>query len=445
MDKEQHYLIKTYGCQMNVHESEKLAGMMKSLGYSETTEQDKADIVVFNTCCIRDGAEQKIYAHIGALKNLKKVKKDLIIAVCGCLSQADGRAEEIKRKFPFVNIIIGTHNIHLFREYLETYLQNKKYICDIWDKEKEINENVDMFRTSGKNAWVNISYGCNNFCSYCIVPYVRGRERSRDMNEILEEIKCLAKNGYKYITLLGQNVNSYGNDLENKEINFVNLLKKASKIEGDFKIKFMTSHPKDLTEEVIDEIANNEKLAKVIHLPVQSGNNRILNLMNRRYTREKYLNLIKLIKDRIPNAVLTTDIIVGFPTETEDEFMDTYNLVKEVRYDSIFAFMYSKRSNTPAEKMENQVSIEVKRDRVNRLLALSKSITKEINKTLVGKVFNVTFDCFKEDNAYFETDSGKTLIVENAKNEYDFNKFYSMKITKERNNKLFGEIIDYVG
>lgn len=439
---EKHYLIKTYGCQMNVHESEKLAGMMKSLGYEEKTDTNNANIIVFNTCCIRDGAEQKIYAHIGALKNIKKNNKDLIVAVCGCLSQADGRAEEIKRKFPFVNIIIGTHNIHLFKEYLETYLQNKKFICDVWDKEKEINENVDMFRTSGKNAWVNISYGCNNFCSYCIVPYVRGRERSRDINEILAEIKCLAKSGYKYITLLGQNVNSYGNDLEDKDINFVNLLRKASKIEGDFKIKFMTSHPKDLTEEVIEEIAKNDKLAKVIHLPVQSGNNRILNLMNRRYTREKYLGLINSIREKIPNAVLTTDIIVGFPSETEEEFMDTYNLVKEVRYDSIFAFMYSKRSNTPAEKMENQVPIETKRDRVNRLLSLSKTITKEINKNLIGRIFNTTFDYLEGDLAFFETDSGKTLIVENAGSKFDKSKFYQIRVSKEKNNKLFGEIID---
>ena len=444
MNNKKHYLIKTYGCQMNVHESEKLAGMMKSLGYEETAIIDNADIVVFNTCCIRDGAEQKIYAHIGALKNLKKVKKDLIVAVCGCLTQADGRAEEIKRKFPFVNILIGTHNIHLFKEYLETYLKNKKFISDIWDKEKEINENVDMFRTSGKNAWVNISYGCNNFCSYCIVPYVRGRERSRDINEILSEIKCLAKQGYKYITLLGQNVNSYGNDLADENINFVNLLRNASKIEGDFIIKFMTSHPKDLTEEVINEIASNEKLAKVIHLPVQSGNNRILNLMNRRYTREKYLSLIKLIKERIPNAILTTDIIVGFPSETEEEFMDTFNLVKEVRYDSIFAFMYSKRSNTPAEKMENQIPLDIKRDRVNRLLALSKLITKEINKSLIGKEYNTTLDYIEGEIAYFETDSGKTIIVENANIEIDKSKFYTIKIIAEKNNKLYGEITNYV-
>ena len=438
-----HYLIKTYGCQMNVHESEKLAGMMQSLGYTETINPEDADIVVFNTCCIRDGAEQKIYAHIGALKNIKKNNKNLIVAVCGCLSQASGRAEEIKRKFPFVNIIIGTHNIHLFKEYLETFIRSNKFICDIWDKEKEINENVDMFRTSGKNAWVNISYGCNNFCSYCIVPYVRGRERSRDMNEILAEIKCLAKNGYKYITLLGQNVNSYGNDIEDENINFVNLLRNASKIEGDFKIKFMTSHPKDLTEDVINEIAINDKLAKVIHLPVQSGNNRILNLMNRRYTREKYLELVKKIREKIPTAVLTTDIIVGFPSETEEEFLDTYNLVKEVRYDSIFAFMYSKRSNTPAEKMDNQVSLDIKRERVNKLLSLSKSITKEINKELIGRTFNTTFDYFEESYAYFQTDSGKTLIIENVENKFNEDEFYQIKITKEKNNKLFGELISY--
>ena len=437
------YLIKTYGCQMNIHESEKLAGMLQKFGYSETEDENKADIIVFNTCCIRDGAAQKIYAHIGALKGLKKKKPNLIVAVCGCMTQIKSRPETIKQKFPFVNIIFGTHNLNEFKNYLENYEKNKKYICNIWYESKYINENIEKYRTSNNNAWVNISYGCNNFCTYCIVPYVRGRERSRNFNDIISECKQAIKEGYKYITLLGQNVNSYGNDIEDNRITFANLLQAVANLEGDFRLKFMTNHPKDLSEEVIDVIAKNPKIAKVIHLPLQSGSNAILKAMNRRYTKEQYMHLIDLIREKIPNCYISTDIIVGFPGETEEDFINTYNMLEKIRYDDVFAFMYSKRDGTVASKMENQIDSAIKRERVNKLLSLTKQITKDKNKESIGQIYNVLVENYDNTtNSYItKTDSGKTIIVESPTNALETDRFYNVKIIKYYKNKLYGEII----
>ncbi len=440
MDK--YYLIKTYGCQMNIHESEKLAGMLQSLGYIETEEENKADVVVFNTCCIRDGAEQKIYAHIGALKGLKKQKPNLVVAICGCMTQIKSRPETIKKKFPFVNIIFGTHNLNEFKTYLENYNANKKYICDIWDEAKYINEDVETYRTSNNNAWVNISYGCNNFCTYCIVPYVRGRERSRSFDDIIKECKQAIKDGYQYITLLGQNVNSYGNDIDDSKVTFANLLRAVADLDGDFRLKFMTNHPKDLSEEVIDVIATHPKIAKVIHLPLQSGSNKILKAMNRKYTTEDYMHLIDMIRAKIPNCYISTDIIVGFPGETEEDFLDTYNLLDKIKYDGVFAFMYSKRDGTVAASMDNQVDQKVKNERVNKLLTLTKQITKDKNKESIGQEYNVYIEQYDgQNNAYItKTDSGKTIIVEHADN-LDKKKFYIVKVVKFCKNKLYGEII----
>lgn len=435
------FYIKTFGCQMNVHESEKLSGMLNSLGYSHTDNIKEASIIVFNTCCIRDGVEQKILGNIGSIKKLKKNNKDIIVAVCGCMSQADGRVELISKKFPFVDIIFGTHNIHEFKNYILKFNESKKKIYEVWEKEKGIFENVEISRDNMfSNAWVNINYGCNNFCSYCIVPYVRGRERSRNMSDIISEVKDLISKGYKYITLLGQNVNSYGNDFNDKEINFARLLKELAVLDGDFRIKFMTSHPKDLSEEVVKTIAEYPKLSRCIHLPIQSGSNDILKSMNRKYTREHYLNLIKMIRSYIPDAYISTDIIVGFPGETEEDFMDTYNLINEVKYDGVFAFMFSRRSGTVADKMENQIPEEIKKDRIHRLLQLSKSITKEKNKTLIGSKLNVIAVRLGVDGFECNSDSGKTIFV-NGQN-LEENKFYNVKITKFVNNKLFAEIIN---
>ena len=371
------YFIVTYGCQMNVHESEKIAGILENLGYSEAEKREDADIIVFNTCAIREGAEDRVFGNVGNLKKMKKRNKDLIIAVCGCMTQKEQTAQKLLSTFPFVDIVIGTFNLPKLGDYISAVKKGRQ--LEILE-EGDIDETLPYKRTSGDNAWVNIMQGCNNFCTYCIVPYVRGREKSRKIENILNEIKAVVAEGkYKKITLLGQNVNSYGNDLSDGT-NFAELLREICKIDGDFKVSFMTSHPKDLTDEVIDVIAGHDKIEKYIHLPAQSGNDRILKLMNRKYTREKYLSIIHKIREKIPSCRITSDFIVGFPTETEEEFEDTYSLVKEVRFDSIFAFMYSPREGTVASKMEDQIPDEIKNARVNKLLALEKQIQKEDNK-----------------------------------------------------------------
>lgn len=372
------YFIVTYGCQMNVHESEKIAGILEAKSYEACEKREDADIIVFNTCAIREGAEDRVFGNVGNLKKMKKRNKNLIIAVCGCMTQKSQTAEYLMRTFPFVDIVIGTFNLSKLGDYIDAVKKGRQLAIL---NEGDIDETLPYKRTSGDNAWVNIMQGCNNFCTYCIVPYVRGREKSRKPENILNEIKgIIAEGKYNKITLLGQNVNSYGNDIEG-DINFAELLRQICALDGNFKVSFMTSHPKDLTDEVIDVIATEDKVEKYIHLPAQSGNNRVLHLMNRRYTREKYLDIINKIRAKIPNCRITSDFIVGFPTETEEEFIDTYNLIKEVRFDSIFAFMYSPREGTVASKMEGQIEDKIKHDRVNRLLKLEKQIQKEDNKS----------------------------------------------------------------
>lgn len=369
------YNIVTFGCQMNVHESEKIAGMLENLGYEPTQSKEKADIIVFNTCAIREGAEDRALGNIGNLKKMKRNNPNKIIVVAGCMTQQKQVAEKMYKTFPFIDIIIGTHNLYDLPQLIKNKIKNNKRILD--NKTVEcINEKVPVARTSGENAWVNIMYGCNNFCSYCIVPYVRGREISRNKSDILNECKkIISENKYKQITLLGQNVNSYINPEDNS--NFASLLNDICDLEGDFKLTFMTSHPKDISNEVIDIIATQDKILKELHLPAQSGSNKILKLMNRKYTREQYVSIVDTLKSKIPNIRLTTDIIVGFPGETEEDFNLTCDLVNYVKYDGIFAFMYSKRSGTVAEKMENQVDEEVKNLRVNKILDLEKQIQKE--------------------------------------------------------------------
>lgn len=368
------YIIVTYGCQMNVHESEKLAYICEKMGYVLTDKREDADLIIFNTCAIREGAEDRVFGNVGALKKLKKKRPNVIIAVCGCMTQKEQTANYILKTFPFVDIVIGTFNLPNFEYYINAVKKGRQ--LELLN-EGDPDESVPYKRTSGENAWVNIMQGCNNFCTYCIVPYVRGREKSRSEENILKEIREIVSEGkYKKITLLGQNVNSYGNDLKTGE-NFARLLKKICEIDGNFKLTFMTSHPKDLTSEVIEVIASEDKILKDIHLPAQSGNNRILKLMNRKYTREKYLSIIKEIREKIPDARITSDFIVGFPTETEEEFEDTMRLVKEVKFDGIFAFMYSPREGTVAAQMEGQIDEKVKRKRVNALLKLEKEIQEE--------------------------------------------------------------------
>ncbi len=432
------YLINTYGCQMNIHESEKIAGVLKNYGYDETTNIEEADVVVFNTCCIREGAETKIFSNIGAVKPLKKKNKNLIVAVLGCMTQQKKTAENLKMKFPWIDIIIGTFNADEFEKYFKKAFEERQKSFEVFDKEFDIIENTKFFRTSGDNAWVNITYGCNNFCTYCIVPYVRGRERSRRSEFIIKECKELIDAGYKQVTLLGQNVNSYGNDRED-EISFPELCQKICDIDGDFRLKFMTSHPKDFGTALIDTIATNEKMSKVVHLPCQSGSNKILKLMNRNYTREAYLEKIVELKSKIPDVALTSDFIVGFPNETEDDFEQTKELVKEVAYNSIFAFMYSKRSGTVAEKMDGQIDLATKRHRVNELLELQKEITEKKNANLVGR----KYDCLLQER------KGKKIMVSESNlsislESYDgleLRRFYIVEVTKIENRKIYGKVI----
>ena len=372
------YYIVTYGSQMNVHESEKLAAICEKMGYDLAEKREEADLIIFNTCAIREGAEDRVFGNVGALKKLKKQRKDLIVAVCGCMTQKQQTAEYMIKTFPFVDIVIGTFNLPNFEHYVNAVKAGRRQLEIL--QEGDIDESVPYKRTSGENAWVNIMQGCNNFCTYCIVPYVRGREKSRQKENILQEIRDVVAEGkYKKITLLGQNVNSYGKDLS-PAVSFAQLLEEICQIEGDFKVWFMTSHPKDLTDDVIEVIAREDKILKDIHLPAQSGNDRILHLMNRKYTREKYLGIINKIREKIPNCRITSDFIVGFPTETEEEFEDTMSLVDTVKYDSIFAFMYSPREGTVASKMDGQVPQEIKQRRVNALLALEKQIQQQEGK-----------------------------------------------------------------
>lgn len=435
-----YYKIVTFGCQMNVHESEKIAGALESLGYRETTEDEQADVIVFNTCCVRQAAEQKAIGNIGALKPLKKIKKDLIIAVCGCMLQQPKMAEYIYKTFPFVNIIFGTHNSYKFKDYLLEVQQTKKRVCKIIDDEKELPIEVESYRTSGYNAWVNIMYGCNNFCTYCIVPFVRGREKSRPMEEIVLECKKLVEAGYKEITLLGQNVNSYGNTFKNGKNNFAELLKEIDKIEGNFNLKFLTSHPKDLSEEVVKVIANSKHISHMIHLPVQSGSDKILKLMNRNYTVEHYLKTIDMIKSYIPDVNLSTDIIVGFPGETEEDFEMTLDMLKKIQYNTVFGFIYSKRSGTPAEKMDGQVPLSIKRERVNKLLSLQKEIEQVKLQRFLGQTIKVLMIDRKYDKVFGKTDCGINVIINNVdKFEVDF---VNVKIKDIKNTKLIGDKVD---
>ena len=436
------YNIMTYGCQMNVHESEKLAGFLKERGYIETQDQNNADVIVFNTCCIRKSAEEKILGNIGAVKPIKKRNPNLIVAVCGCMSQQKEMADLFQQKFPFVNIIFGTHNLSKFGEFLDDYNTTHKRIKSI-EEETYINENVPMFRTSGYNGWVNIMYGCNNFCTYCIVPYVRGREISRQPQDIVDEVESLLKTGqYKVITLLGQNVNSYGKDLDSN-ITFAKLMQKICELPYDFKLKFMTSHPKDLTDDVIDTIAQNSKISKAIHLPVQSGDDNILKLMGRRYNREKYLNLVNKIRSKIKNVALTTDIIVGFPNESLENFQNTLSLVSEVKYDGAFTFIYSPREGTPAAKMKDNVSMATKKERFNELTKLISKYQADIYKNYENKIVKVLVDGESKKNSQIlsgYTEDMKLVNFVGCKNL--IGKIVNVKINKAKTYTLEGEVID---
>ena len=440
------YQILTYGCQMNVHESEKLAGILESMGYNLTENREEADVVVFNTCAIRETAEQKIMGNIGEFKSLKKKKPNMIIAVCGCMTQQNNYPQMLKEKFPFIDIIFGTHNLSSFGEFLKRRIETGKKLVEITETEDiSTRDNMPKKRTSGINAWINITYGCNNFCSYCIVPYVRGREVSRPKEEIICEIKKALEEGYKQITLLGQNVNSYGNDNHEKFGTFAGLLNDIDNLEGNFRIRFMTSHPKDLTEDVLRVIAKSTKIVHYLHLPVQSGSDKILKLMNRHYTRENYLNLIEKARKIIPDVEFSSDIIVGFPGETEEDFYETLDIVKRVGYQQLFTYIYSRRKGTVADKLENQIPLAVKKERIKKLISLEQELATEISQKYVGTVVNVLLeDNHPKKQGYLVGDTffGKTISVKGDNSL--IGRFVRVKVTGAKLTVLSGEIVEEI-
>ena len=435
------YIIETWGCQMNEEDSEKLAGMLKTLDYEETLFRDKADVIIFNTCAVRENAELKVYGNLGALKAIKSKNPDMILAVCGCMMQQKGMPEEILKKYKHVDIVFGTHNAHKFPEYLERAKTEHAQICEIYEKETEIVEGIPIVRDSDVKAYVTIMYGCNNFCTFCIVPYVRGRERSRKPEDILNEIKQLVAKGYKEVTLLGQNVNSYGLNLE-EEVSFANLLRMANEVPGIERIRFMSAHPKDLHMDVIRAVKECDKVVEQVHLPVQSGSTSLLKRMNRSYTREEYMSIVENIKKEIPGVALSTDIIVGFPGETDEDFEETLKLVEEVKYDSAYTFIYSRRKYTPADRMDQQIPEKIKHERFNRLIEVINRNAIAINKTYQDQIVEVLVEGKSKNNEDFmlgRTRTGKAVNFPG--DEALTGKLLQVLVTKARSFSLMGEMI----
>ena len=393
--------IQTFGCAMNEHDSETIAGLLSEMGYESTEQKKEASVAIINTCSVRDNADKLFFGTLGQLKKIKEMNPDFTVCVCGCMMQQQHVIDTVKQKYPWVDIIFGTHNIHQFPKLLESMLGEKQKMVDVWDDGGDIVEGLPVKRQFAHKALVNIMFGCNNFCTYCIVPYTRGRERSRHSEEILAEVRELVRDGVQEITLLGQNVNSYQGDVD-----FAGLIRKLNEVEGLERIRFMTSHPKDISEELIRAYQDCHKLCNHIHLPVQAGSNRVLERMNRKYTREHYLDLIRKFRETRPDIAITTDIIVGFPGETEEDFQDTLSLVREVEYDSAFTFLYSVRKGTPAEKYEDQVPEDIKHERFNRLVDLMNELSLKKNKALEGQVASVLVEGTSKTNE--DTLTGRT-------------------------------------
>lgn len=437
MDKTFH--ITTFGCQMNEHDSEVMAGMLIEKGFTPVKERKDADVAVINTCSVRENADKRFFGTLGQLKRRKTENPDFIVCVCGCMMQQQHVIDTIKAKYPWVDIIFGTHNIHQFPELIDNALKEKRKQIDIWPDGGEIVEGLPAKRLHQSKALVNIMFGCNNFCTYCIVPYTRGRERSRNPEEILREVRELVADGVKEIMLLGQNVNSYHGE---GDVDFADLLYQLNQIEGLERIRFMTSHPKDLSDKLIQAFKDCNKLCRNIHLPVQSGSSRILKAMNRRYTKEQYLNLVNRLKDAVPGITMSTDIIVGFPGETEEDFAETLNLVETVGYDSAFTFLYSIRKGTPAEKYEEQIPEEIKHERFNRLVDLVNSISAEKNNAYVGRTEKVLVEGPSKTGS--RTFAGRTdgfKLVNFRGDESMVGKIIDVRITKSNTFSLEGEVV----
>lgn len=432
----------TFGCQMNAKDSERLAGMLTAMGFKNIDDEQKADVVLFNTCTVRENANERLYGRIGQLKQSYLSNKNKIIGICGCMMQEKDEVELIKKKYPHIKLIFGTYNIYELPSLIYELLQNDKKLIKVYDEPVDIEENLPADRKYSFKCGINIMYGCNNFCSYCIVPYVRGRERSRKKEDILNEIRQVANEGVVEIMLLGQNVNSYGNDLEaDNKITFPQLLKMVCEIDGIKRVRFMTSNPKDFSDELIEVMKTEPKICRQVHLPVQSGSNDILKKMNRKYTREHYLNLIQKIKEALPDVSISTDIIVGFPQETEKDFNDTLDLIQKSNFDNVFTFKYSKRTGTKAATMEGQVDEKVVDERFERLLTLTRTLSSNNCDKFVGKVVEVLVeDIEKEKNLLVGRMSNNTLVYFECDKNL-IGKLINIKITKSFGFYLSGEII----
>lgn len=433
--------VVTYGCQQNVADSEHIKGMLEAMGYGFTEERTQAKLIIFNTCAVREHAEDRVFGNVGALKKYKLANPDVVIALCGCMMQQQHIAEKIKKSFPFVDLVFGTHVVYKVPELIYSALTKNRRVFELPDVDGVIAEGIPVKRDNDKKAWIPIMYGCNNFCSYCIVPYVRGRERSREVEDVVKEFKALVDDGYKEITLLGQNVNSYGKDLEPR-VTFSQLLRTLNELDGDFRIRFMTSHPKDCTKELIETMAECDKVATHLHLPFQSGNDRVLKAMNRSYTREKYLSLINYAKELMGDELsITSDIIVGFPGETYEEFCDTKSLVEEIKATSLFTFIYSPRKGTPAAEMDDPVPYEEKSKWMRELLALQERISGEQMALHKGKIFK----CFvygkgKQGDNYLAARTDGNLIIEFVGDEGLIGTFQKIKVTEPLTYVMLGEL-----
>lgn len=438
--KGKKYFIKTYGCQMNVHDSEEIKKILENLGYTEIEDYEQADLIILNTCAIRENAHDKVFGFLGRCKHLKKTNKDLILGLCGCMAQEENVVKEIREKHKYIDIVFGTHNMNELPDMLMNFYG--KQSINVYSKEGDVIEFGNLYKRDSKiTAWVNIMYGCDKFCTYCIVPYTRGKQRSRKSEDILKEVKELKEQGYKEITLLGQNVNAYGKDLEG-EIEFSKLLEKVSDI-GIERIRFVTSHPWDFTDKMIDVIASRENIMPYIHLPLQSGSNKILKLMGRRYTKEEYLELFNKIRNKVKNASITTDIIVAFPGETEEDFNDTLDVVNTCKYDGAFTFIYSPRENTPAAKMKNDLTEAEKEDRLHRLNELVNKYSKESNERMLNTIQKVLVTGVSEKDSNKVCGYTENMKLVNVTAPMDtIGQIINVKITDAKSFSLDGEIIE---
>ncbi len=421
--------IVVYGCQQNVSDAEKIRGMLKTMGYEITDDIETADFIIFNTCAVREHAEQRVWGNVGATKNYKRKKENLIVAVCGCMAQEEKTVERFKKSFPYVDIVFGTHVLHRLPEFVYRRLTGSGRIFEISTEFSDIVEGLPTERDRDIKAWLPIMYGCNNFCTYCVVPFVRGRERSRKPEFVLEEARQLIAEGKKEITLLGQNVNSYGKG-EQHGVNFAKLLRQINALEGDFRIRFMTSHPKDCTEELLLAMRDCEKVERHLHLPFQSGSDRVLNAMNRRYTKEKYLSLVARAKELMPDIELTSDIIVGFPGETYEEFCETVDVVKQVKFASLFTFIFSPRENTVAAKMEDPVSREEKGKWFTQLLKVQEEIAAEQNEKYLGKTYRVLCDDFGSKEGFLSGHTAGCAVIEFEGDKSLIGQFVNVRVDK---------------